>query len=161
MQPKIKEIEAVKLAGISKETSMANDKTEVLWKRFMSIKVKTLSLANRDLYSVEQYKKAFLKGEFDPQTKFEKWAAVEVDDYADLPEGLEKLELEGGLYAVFRHRGTAQNFAGTAKYIFEDWLPKSEYQLAHRPHFEIMGSDYKGPDDPESLEDIYIPISPK
>ena len=161
MQPKIKEIEAVKLAGISKETSMANDKTEVLWKRFMSIKIKTLSLANRDLYSVEQYKKAFLKGEFDPQTKFEKWAAVEVDDYADLPEGLEKLELEGGLYAVFRHRGTAQNFAGTAKYIFEDWLPKSEYQLAHRPHFEIMGSDYKGPDDPESLEDIYIPISPK
>jgi len=161
MQSKIKEIEAVKLAGISKETSMANDKTEVLWKRFMSIKVKTPSLANRDLYSVERYKKAFLKGEFDPQTKFEKWAAVEVDDYAELPEGLEKLELEGGLYAVFRHRGTAQNFAGTAKYIFEDWLPKSEYQLAHRPHFEIMGSDYKGPDDPESLEDIYIPISPK
>lgn len=161
MQPKIKEFEAVKLAGISKETSMANDKTEVLWKRFMSIKVKTPSLANRDLYSVEQYKKAFLKGEFDPQTKFEKWAAVEVDDYAELPEGLEKLELEGGLYAVFRHRGTAQNFAGTAKYIFEDWLPKSEYQLDHRPHFEIMGSDYKGPDDPESLEDIYIPIRSK
>lgn len=59
MQPKIKEIDAVKLAGISKETSMANDKTEVLWKRFMSIKVKTPSLANRDLYSVEQYKKHF------------------------------------------------------------------------------------------------------
>jgi len=161
MQPKIKDLESLKLAGISKETSMANDKTEVLWKKFMSIKVKTAALSNRDLYSVECYRNIFLEGEFSPQTTFKKWAALEVKDYLNLPEGFEKLELEGGLYAVFRHRGTAQNFAGTAKYIFEDWLPKSQYVLDHRPHFEIMGSDYKGPDDPESLEDIYIPIRPK
>jgi len=38
-------------------------------------------------------------------------------------------------------------------YIFSDWLPKSDYELDEKPHFEILGEKYKN-DDPNSEEEI-------
>jgi AraC family transcriptional regulator len=42
-------------------------------------------------------------------------------------------------------------------YIFNTWLPQSNYQLAPRPHFEILGEKYKN-NHPDSEEEIWIPI---
>jgi AraC family transcriptional regulator len=39
-------------------------------------------------------------------------------------------------------------------------LPKSEYELDYRPHFEILGEKYKN-NDQLSEEDIFIPIKPR
>lgn len=44
--------------------------------------------------------------------------------------------------------------------IFSDWLPKSDYELDERPHFEILDEKYKN-DDPNSEEEIWIPIRNK
>jgi AraC family transcriptional regulator len=41
--------------------------------------------------------------------------------------------------------------------FFSTWLPDSEYRLDVRPHFEVLGEKYKN-DDPESEEEIWIPI---
>ncbi|HSG48158.1 MAG TPA: GyrI-like domain-containing protein, partial [Longimicrobiales bacterium] len=62
-----------------------------------------------------------------------------------------------GLYAVFEHHGTADSFGRTAEYIFGHWLPESPYQLAPREFFEVLGPGYR-PDDPEAVEDVWIPI---
>jgi AraC family transcriptional regulator len=43
------------------------------------------------------------------------------------------------------------------QHIFETWLPQSGYELDNRPHFEVLGEKYRN-NDPESEEDIYIPI---
>ncbi|GAA4324063.1 hypothetical protein GCM10023115_53150 [Pontixanthobacter gangjinensis] len=156
--PDIKNIEAKKLVGISLHTSLADDKTALLWKRFMSRKDKIKNKLSDDLYSVQVYDEGFIEGHFNSQSIFEKWAALEVEDYSELEEGMKGLKLPGGLYAVFTHHGTSKEFAGTARFIFEEWLPASEYQLDDRPHFEVLGEDYKGPENPESKEKIWIPI---
>lgn len=45
-----------------------------------------------------------------------------------------------------------------AEYIYGSWLPNStEYARDNRPHFEILGEKYKN-NDPESEEEIWIPV---
>lgn len=157
-EPEIVDIESKDLVGISLHTSLADDKTGLLWKRFMKNKSDIKNAKSNDLYSVQVYDEGFMEGNFNSQSVFEKWAAMEVEDFSELPEGLQGLKLPAGKYAVFLHEGTSKGFADTAKFIFEDWLPNSEYKLEDRPHFEIMGDDYKGPENPESKEHIYIPV---
>ena len=45
----------------------------------------------------------------------------------------------------------------TYKYIFETWLPDSDYLIDDRPHFAIMGEKYIG-DSPDSKEELWIPV---
>ncbi|WP_088832481.1 GyrI-like domain-containing protein [Paenibacillus tyrfis] len=44
------------------------------------------------------------------------------------------------------------------KYIYETWLPQSEYALILPYEFEYYGSAYQGPDNEDSETEIYIPI---
>jgi AraC family transcriptional regulator len=97
---------------------------------------------------------------FSPQTMFEKWATAEVSDFNTIPDGMKSFVLAGGLYAVFHYIGDASAAGPTFQYIFGTWLPASEYELDHRPHFEILGEKYKN-GDPKSEEDIWIPIKLK
>ena len=97
---------------------------------------------------------------FTPQTLFTKWAAVEVENIGSIPNGMEAYELKGGLYAVFLHKGTPAEFPATMQYIFQQWLPKSEYFLDQREHFELLGEKYKN-NHPDSEEEVWIPIKRK
>lgn len=159
--PEIVEIDDKKLIGISLHTSLADDKTGILWQRFMSQKKNIQNKKSEDLYSVQVYDEGFIAGQFNSQSIYEKWAAVEVENYSELKDNLKGLNLPGGLYAVFKHKGSAKEFPNTAKFIFENWIPESKYELDDRPHFEVLGKDYKGPEDPESIEKIWIPIKPE
>ncbi|CAL66720.1 GyrI-like domain-containing protein [Christiangramia forsetii] len=160
-EPKIEELKSKKLIGICITTSLADDKTSLLWNRFMRLRGAIERNKGESLYSVQEYGENFMKGEFDTQSKFNKWAATEVSDFKEIPKGLEKLEIPAGKYAVFIHKGTASEFAETSNYIFNEWLPNSDYDLDDRPHFEVLGADYKGPENPDSKEDIWIPITAK
>jgi len=97
---------------------------------------------------------------FKPSTEFAKWAAVEVVDHINLPEGLSPYVLQGGLYAVFIHKGTPEQFKITFEYIFQQWFPNSGYKLDHREHFELLPENYR-PDNPEAVEEIWIPVAVK
>ncbi len=70
---------------------------------------------------------------------------------------METYILQGGLYAVFIHKGVAKTADVTFQYIFTDWLPGSYYLIDNRRHFEILGEKYKN-GDPASEEEIWIPI---
>jgi len=98
--------------------------------------------------------------DFNPNTGFEKWAAVETSDFNDIPEELETYTLKGGLCAVFVHKGPASEFQKTFQFIFSQWLPKSEYELDTRAHFELLGNKYEN-NDPNSEEEVWIPIKSK
>lgn len=160
-EPVIKDIDPKKLIGIQIATSLADDKTSLLWNRFMKLKDSIKNTTGDQLFSVQVYGEKFMNGEFDTQSQFSKWAATEVYNFDEIPKGLKKLEIPAGKYAVFTHEGTAKEFAKTSTYIFNEWLPDSDYNLDDRPHFEILGEDYKGPEDPDSKEDIWIPIKVK
>ena len=110
-------------------------------------------------YSVQLYKPGYFEA-FNPATIFEKWATVAVASPADTPADLETLVLPGGLYAVFKHLGSASAGPTIFRYIMESWLPTSGYALDERPHFEVLGEKYR-PADPASEEEIWIPIKPR
>jgi AraC family transcriptional regulator len=109
-----------------------------------------------DLYSAEVYDRAFFK-QFDPAREFEKWATVEVTDFSTVPDGMKPIVFPYGLYAVFLHRGPVSAALTTYRYIYQTWIPNSEYSLVDRPHFAIMGEKYQ-PESGDFEEEIWIPV---
>jgi AraC family transcriptional regulator len=149
-----------KLVGRKIWTSLAEDTTAELWKSFMPRRKEVTNIVSKDFYAVQMFDPNIGMDQFTPYTKFEKWAAVPVAGYDQVPHGLERLTLTGGLYAVFVYKGRSSEFARIFQYIFQTWLPSSPYVLDNRPHFEIMGEKYNN-DDPDSEEEIWIPIVEK
>jgi AraC family transcriptional regulator len=156
-QPRIERLEPKKLIGKSLRMSLVNNKTFELWSSFMSQKDSIKNKLSPDFYNIQVYEQLLNMNDFSPKTEFEKWAAVEVADFGEVPDGMKTYILQGGLYAVFVHKGLASDFPKTLQYILGYWLPKSEYQLDHREHFEILGEKYKK-DDSQSEEEVWIPI---
>ncbi len=156
LEPEIKMLTPKKLAGMHVTMSLAANRTGELWQRFMPRRRDVTRAVGTDLYSLAVY--PWPVDFTDRRKEFEKWAAVEVTDFDALPDGMEALTLPGGLYAVFHYKGSSAGI-GIFQYIFGAWLPAnaSTYRLDDRPHFEVLGSKYKN-NDPESEEDIWIPI---
>ncbi len=157
-QPQIIQIQDKKLVGLRIETSLSENNAVALWKQFMPRKKEINNVTGPELYSVQVYRNDFSMDQFTPNTRFEKWAAVEVGSHESIPDGMEALTLPKGLYAAFKHKGPASAFPETAAYIFGQWLPQSDYELDNRPHFELMGKDYLGPNHPDAEEEVWIPI---
>ena len=157
-EPEIITLQPRLLVGVHAVTSLAENHTTQLWQQFMPRRNEIHFPLNNDLYSVSLYGAQLQQGTFDAHTKFEKWAARAVTDLHDLPEGMAPLLVSGGLYAKFIHYGTYATFTETIDLIFRQWLPNSNYQLDDRAHFEVMTEKYRGPSDPDSEEEIWIPI---
>lgn len=156
MQPEIVMFKGKRLAGIHTTMSFASNTTHELWKGFMQ-RLREGGLATRtDLFSVQMYCDSFFN-QFNPGAEFEKWAAIEIGSDGKVPEGMDMIVIEPGLYAVFIHRGAGPTAPLTFSYIFNEWFPTSGFRLDNRPHFEVMGEKYKN-DDPDSEEEIWIPV---
>lgn len=156
MNPIIETLAEKKLIGKRIQMSLANNKTRELWQSFMPRRKEIQNNIGTDLYSMQIYEPLYFN-DFSPNTTFEKWATIEVSDFETIPDEMETFTLKGGLYAVFQHTGQSTVIFET---IFRTWLPNSKYILDHRPHFELLGAKYKK-DDPNSEEEIWIPISVK
>ena len=158
MTPRIETLVEKKLIGQRITLSLSNNKTAELWKSFMPRRME-IQNSSTDLYSLQNYDASYFNT-FNPNAEFEKWAAVAVCDFNQIPEGMEPLILVGGLYAVFVHKGDVTTAAKAFEYIFETWLPNSHYTVDNRLHFELLGEKYKN-NDPDSEEEIWIPIQLK
>ncbi len=156
MEPRIELLTEKKLVGMHATMSLANNRTGELWRSFMPRRREIQNRLTSELISMQVYDRPLEPGNFD-QT-FEKWAAVEVADLAAIPAGMEAFVLKGGLYAVFHYVGSSSD-TRIFREIFGVWLPGSSYLLDDRPHFEILGDKYRN-EDPNSEEDIWIPIRP-
>ena len=159
MEHRFEIAETKKLVGKRMTMSFSGNKTYELWHGFMSRKKVIQNSTGQVLYSMQIYPPGFFSN-FNPDMQFEKWAAVEVADFTDVPDEMEAFTLQGGIYAVFLHRGPASDGPRTFQYIFGTWLPASDYEIDDRPHFELLGDKYKN-DDPASEEEIWIPVKPK
>jgi len=160
MEPRIEKIEATKLIGNKTNMSFVNNKTMELWQSLMPRRKEITNSVGTELYSVELYNDRMFFKNFDPTKEFEKWAAIKVNEFDDVPDGLETLIIPKGKYAVFHYKGKPSEAQSTYQYIYGQWMPNSEYELEDRPHFALMGEKYKG-EDPESEEEFWIPIRKK
>jgi AraC family transcriptional regulator len=160
MHPEIRMLSEKKLIGKNIRMTLAENKTVELWKRFMPRRKEIKNNLNADLISMQVFDSSFEMKDFNQHTTIDKWAAVEVSDFNFIPEGMNTFTIRAGHYAVFLHRGPASAGVKTFQYIFTTWLPDSGYELDSRPHFEILGDRYKN-EDPESEEEVFIPIRRK
>ncbi len=161
MEPKIVEIESKQLVGQRCITKLADNQIPGLWRGFMPRRQEVKNQVPNQFYSVQHYLQQITMDQFNPMTDYESWACVEVTSEAELPEGMESRTLDGGLYAVFIHKGPTASFKNTFDFIHFEWMPKSGYVMDQRDHFEIMGPKYLGPAHPDSEEEIWIPIKKK
>lgn len=159
-QPEIKTIVAKKLVGQKARMSVLSDKTGELWRSFMPRRSEIHQVANNFLYSVQVFNSENYFSQFSPEAEFDKWAAVEVSDFTDVPAEMETLEIPEGNYAVFNYKGPANAAMPFFQYIFQEWIPKSEYAVDNRPHFALMGGKYRG-NNPDSEEEIWVPVRRK
>lgn len=160
MQPTINVLQEKKLLGMHRKMSFANNTTLQLWQSFMPRRKEIINVKGSDLYSLEVYDNPLFFRQFNPAKEFEKWAAVEVLNHDTIPEGMYAFILPEGQYAVFVHKGLPSEGEKTYRYIFETWLPASEYELDNRPHFALMGDKYKH-NSADSEEEIWIPVKHK
>jgi AraC family transcriptional regulator len=159
MEVSIRISKVKKLIGKRMTMSFSENKTGELWKGFMTGRKEIKNNVGTVLYSLQLYAPQFFSN-FNPNTEFEKWAAIEVSDFESVPDQMETFVLEGGLYAVFIYHGAANDAADTFTYILGEWIHDSDYDLDNRPHFEILGGKYKN-ESPDSEEELWIPVKPK
>jgi AraC family transcriptional regulator len=157
MNPVIKPVSEKKLIGKRVLMSLSENKTPLLWRSFLPNRNHIENAISNEMISMSNYSDPLRLGDLHQQ--FDKWAAVEVSNFDNVPADMETFIVVGGLYAVFHYKGLSTDNS-IFIHIFGTWLPNSEYELDNRPHFEILGDKYKN-GDPDSEEDIYIPIKPR
>ncbi len=156
MKYRIEILPEKKLIGMNVKMSLAANKTFLLWNSFMKRKIEIENTVGSDMYSMQVYDKGYYEN-FNPANEFVKWAGVAVSGFENIPYGMESYVLKGGKYVVFDYKGNPKNGGEAFKYIFQEWLPASEYILDDREHFEVLGEKYNN-DSEESEEEIWVPI---
>lgn len=149
---RIEIIEARKLIGFSITTSFQEDRTPMLWRRFMMRRNEILNRISNQLFSLQIF-----PDNFTPDQSFTKYALAEVSNFENVPEGFENFELESGQYLVFNYQGKAENGPEIFRYIFQNFIPENQLEVDNRPHFEIFGDDYN-PNSDSAEEEIWIPV---
>lgn len=145
------------LVGMAAKMSVVEDATPSLWQRFMPRRNEIQNGVGEGLYSVQNFSELDGFENFTPKTLFEKWAAVEVASADCVPDGMQLFVLSSGHFAVFEHCGPPSEFPSTLNFIFSQWMPKSQWQLDDREHFEILLPDWRA-DDPNAREEVWIPV---
>ncbi|RYF71726.1 MAG: AraC family transcriptional regulator [Cytophagaceae bacterium] len=158
MDPRIERLTEKKVVGIRLTMSLVNDRTVELWRTFIPRRNEIKNKLTTDLMSMQVYQPTYFT-DFNPTNEFEKWAAVDVSDIDNVPSGMESYDLPRGLYAVFDYKGLSTD-KSVFRYIFETWLPNSDFVLNDRPNFEVLGDKYRN-NHPESEEEIWISIKEK
>jgi AraC family transcriptional regulator len=81
---------------------------------------------------------------------------VQVSELGSIPLDMFAKVLPSCTYAVFTHR-VVDGYARLNERV-SAWLESSEYEEAHSYDFQLYDSRFTSMDDPESLQDVYVPI---
>ena len=157
MNPQIKTFPTTKFIGKNLSFTYSDYRAFELWSSFMPRRKEVPNAIGTDLYNIQINPIGF---SFGLQEPFVKWAAVPVASFDFVPDGMETLEIPESWYAVFHYKGDQSNAPAFFNAIYTEWLPASNYELDHRPQFEILGAKYKT-NDSNSEEEIWIPVKLK
>lgn len=84
--------------------------------------------------------------------------AAQVKEIKDIPIQFVAKTIPKQKYLKFLHKGKSNTVGTTYQYIYDSFLPETEYRLPHFYNFEHCGKDFKGPYDDDSITEIYIPV---
>ncbi len=153
--PEIIDLGSIKLVGIPFffDVNIKNDLT-YQWELLMNNLDKIPMISEPHRF----YQLQFWFPEQDTDTLYF-YVAVEVNDYRDVPIQFTAKTLPAQRYLKFRHQGLSNQVNYTYQYIYEEWLPCTEYRLSSNFNFEYYGNAYLGPCNEDSISEIYIPLS--
>jgi len=84
---------------------------------------------------------------------------VAVDSIKEVsPEFVVKI-IPKGKYLKFIHSGLSKNVGFTYRYIYDEFLPDTNFQLSKPFNFEYYGDNYKSAENDDSESFIFIPTS--
>ena len=153
MKPRFVDLQAFHVVGMcgwfSKE-SLAD--IPRLWQLFIPRKS---AIASR--HGAETYGVCFCADPDQPDAGFFYLAAVPTEPGAEPPVDMVSKVVPAARYAVFTHKGKLDGLQETLRYIWGEWLPRSEYDPAGTPDFELYDERFEL-DSEESALDLYIPV---
>lgn len=83
---------------------------------------------------------------------------VGIEKDSPIPIQLTAKTIPSQTYLRFYHKGLSNLVGHTYRYIYEEWLPQTDYLLPHYYNFEYYGAEHLGPYNPNSISEIYIPV---
>ena len=155
MEPEIIYQDAMKIVGIANPYSDGDLSLPKLWSGFAPFRNQINNRIGQSFFGIyEQYQ------ETEDSTQFIYICAAQVDNFDDVPQGMITRELPAQTYAKFTHVGPLAKLEETLKYIWGSWLPKSEFNYANTPDFELLPEGFKDKD-PHNRIYLHIPVTPK
>jgi len=83
---------------------------------------------------------------------------VEVNDIKKLNPPFVIKIIPQGSYLKFIHKGVSRNVGFTYRYIYNEFLPDTDYKLSMPFNFEYYGKDYLSPYKEQSESYLFIPV---
>lgn len=155
VQPQIKEIDSIYVAGIRGTEKMEN--IVALWKQFAE---KQNDIPNRRLsgrtFGICEYQKNADTANYDMQLT--EVIGAEVVNCDNLPAGIIGKTIPAGKYAVFTHKGKLTDVLKTYQYIWGTWALLTNETIDNRDDFELYDERFTGRENLDSEIDIYIPV---
>ena len=155
MEPEIVEQAAMKIVGIATQYDDGDLSLPKLWSAFRPYRDNIPNRVGSDFFGIyECYE------EDDNNTRFVYICSAQVANFDEVPEGLITRELEAQTYARFTHTGPIARLEDTLRYIWGSWLPKSNYEYADKPDFELLPAGFND-QDPDNKIYLNIPVTHK
>lgn len=122
------------------------------WIKFNKRKAEIKNRINKNSYGI-----AKSEGKFNEENMMRYMAAVEVDNFDEVPEGLTSYTITPQTYAIFKNVGLGDTTVHTITYIYGTWLPQSKYTRAAGDDMELFDSRFDMQSN-ESISEYFIPI---
>ncbi|MFD2166094.1 GyrI-like domain-containing protein [Thalassotalea euphylliae] len=155
MEPEIIDQPAMKIVGIATQYDDGDLSLPKLWSAFRPYRDSIPNRVGTDFFGIyESYE------EQEEGTTFTYICSAQVANFDNVPDGLITRELDAQTYARFTHVGPIEKLEDTLRYIWGSWLPKSRYEYADKPDFELLPASFNNAD-PNNKIYLNIPVTPK
>ncbi|UII77838.1 AraC family transcriptional regulator [Flagellimonas sp. HMM57] len=84
---------------------------------------------------------------------------VEVNSIKEISPQFVIKTIPKGTYLRVIHQGLSRNVRYTYRYIYNEFLPDTNYKLSKPFNFEYYGENYLSPNDEQSESHLFIPVS--
>ena len=94
-----------------------------------------------------------------PESQLRSRACLMLDNAEVVEDETKRVEIQGGLCAVLRHRGPYADMRLAYQWLYGQWLPQSGYDAADAPVFEVYLNHPRDTAPTDLLVDIYLPLN--
>lgn len=150
MEPKFIHLEAFKVVGMPYLGKNENQEISQMWDEFIPRigQIQHVAPGNAAAYGMCFPTKNGL---------VDYVACLAVTEFKDIPAGMVGRDVPAQTYAVFDCPGLKE-IGPTYQYILKDWLPKSGYQPADGPDFELYPEQFNADIEAQHMLYIYFPV---